>query len=70
MTAIGIRKLIAQGEGINLEFKAAKSELPKNIYETVCAFLNRDGGHILLGVEDDGTIQGSHHKASLKSWIL
>ena len=27
-----------------------------SVYETICAFLNRNGGDILLGVEDDGTI--------------
>jgi len=30
--------------------------LPKNLFETVCAFLNLDGGLIVLGVADDGTV--------------
>ena len=53
-----MRRLLAQGEGIQLEFKAAAHALPDNFFETVCAFLNRDGGTILLGVEDDGTVGG------------
>jgi ATP-dependent DNA helicase RecG len=36
----------------------AKEELPKNLFETICAFLNRNGGLILLGVNDDKTIEG------------
>jgi ATP-dependent DNA helicase RecG len=58
MTVDQIRRLLAQGEGIQLEFKEAKQALPTNFFETVCAFLNRDGGTILLGVEDDGTVCG------------
>ena len=46
------------GEGISVEFKECKNKLPKSIYETVCAFLNRNGGDILLGVNDNKEIQG------------
>jgi ATP-dependent DNA helicase RecG len=53
-----LRNKITQGEGIDLEFKACRTQLPKSLYKTVCAFLNRHGGTILLGVLDDGTIQG------------
>lgn len=53
-----MRSLIGQGDGIKLEFKEADHALPDNFFETVCAFLNRDGGTILLGVEDDGTVCG------------
>ena len=45
-------------EGLALEFKEAANALPKNFFETVCAFLNMDGGLILLGVADDGTVTG------------
>jgi len=53
-----IHQLIKQGEGITVEFKTAQHEIPKNIFETVCAFLNRIGGNILLGVSDKGVITG------------
>lgn len=36
-----IRSLIAKGEGINIEFKESRSELNKDLFESVCAFLNR-----------------------------
>ena len=51
-------ELIAQGEGISIEFKECKDALPKNVFETLCAFLNRFGGDIFLGLKDDGTIIG------------
>ena len=47
-------ELIAQGEGISIEFKECKDALPKNVFETLCAFLNRFGGDIFLGLKDDG----------------
>ena len=53
-----IKSIIKNGETLTTEFKESKSKLNKDIYETVCAFLNRDGGDILLGVADDGTVVG------------
>ncbi len=53
-----IQKILKQGEGLTIEFKRAKDQLPSNLFETVCAFLNRAGGNILLGVNDDKTIEG------------
>ena len=46
------------GEGISVEFKSCKDQLPQSIYETVCSFLNRNGGDILLGVKDNKEIEG------------
>jgi len=53
-----IKELIKQGEGIAVEFKECKSSLSANVFETVCAFLNRNGGELLLGVNDNGKIIG------------
>jgi len=50
-------------EGLALEFKEAAEALPKSFFETVCAFLNLDGGLIVLGVADDGTVTGIAHDA-------
>ncbi|MGV3586591.1 MAG: helix-turn-helix domain-containing protein, partial [Adhaeribacter sp.] len=58
MSEARVRQLLQQPEGLRLEFKEAVSELPANLFETVCAFLNRAGGDILLGVADDGTVIG------------
>lgn len=51
-------QLIRKGEDIDLEFKTCHKQLNRDVYETVCAFLNRHGGTILLGVTDSGDIQG------------
>ncbi|KAA6317901.1 hypothetical protein EZS27_032016, partial [termite gut metagenome] len=53
-----IKMLIAQGEGLMIEFKKSREELPRSVFESICAFMNRKGGHILLGVTDDGSIEG------------
>lgn len=53
-----IKSIISEGEGLRIEFKECRSDINKSIYETVCAFLNRSGGEILLGVKDNGEITG------------
>ncbi len=53
-----ITSLIRKGEGLDLEFKACRNQLNRDVYETICAFLNRHGGTLLLGVQDNGVIQG------------
>jgi len=58
MTEERLRQLLAAGESIRLEYKEAKEGVPKSVYETICAFLNREGGDILLGVEDSGRLVG------------
>ncbi|NLO39384.1 MAG: AAA family ATPase [Ruminiclostridium sp.] len=59
-----IMKLVEQGEGLTVEFKESQNSLNKDIYESVCAFLNRNGGEILLGVNDQGHIIGVDESAS------
>ena len=59
-----IERLLTQNEGINLEFKQARTNLPTDIFESVCAFLNRQGGHLLLGVRNDGTPVGVVEEAA------
>lgn len=49
-----IIKLIAQGEGESIEFKSKAA----GIAETVCAMANTSGGHILVGIDDKGTVAG------------
>lgn len=53
-----IDRLRAQGEGPTVEFKRGGKGARDDTFESYCAFLNRDGGDILLGVEDDGTVVG------------
>ena len=53
-----IQLLQVKKEGLRLEFKKASSALPSHLFVSICAMLNRDGGDIFLGVDDDGTILG------------
>lgn len=53
-----LKRLLKEQEGIRLEFKEARTALPRNLFETICAMLNRDGGDIILGADDNGNIIG------------
>jgi len=53
-----LNALIKQGEGISVEFKECRRTLNRDVYKTVCAFLNRHGGTLLLGVGDAGEVTG------------
>lgn len=55
---------IAKGEGITQEFKRCGGNIEKDTLESVCAFLNRFGGDIFLGVNNDGSIEGVPEKAA------
>ena len=51
-------RYIQAGEGISVEFKRCGSQPGKDTFETICSFANRQGGSVLLGVRDDGTVEG------------
>ena len=53
-----IKRLIKNGEKIDVEFKESRHSLTKDVFDTVCSFNNRNGGHILLGVNDEKLIVG------------
>ena len=38
MSTNKLKNIINKGEGLTIEFKKAGKELPKNLFETVCAF--------------------------------
>ena len=55
------RKLIAAGEGFLVEFKRSflkSSETQDEVMNQISGFANSEGGHLLVGVEDDGSICG------------
>ncbi len=57
MTKDSIQKLLDMGETVTVEFKKNYDQLSADVFETVSAFSNRYGGHILLGVievEEEG----------------
>jgi ATP-dependent DNA helicase RecG len=63
MTPEYIRKLLVEGEGLTIEFKECVTRLNNSVYETVCSFSNRYGGHLLLGIDDNGDIVGVNPSA-------
>jgi ATP-dependent DNA helicase RecG len=58
MTTEKLKEILQKGEGIEVEFKTSRLELNKDAFESICAFLNRRGGYLLLGVKNDGTVEG------------
>ncbi len=57
MNAADIEALVAKGESETLELKRSTGEL-RRAGETLCAFLNGEGGHVVIGVAPDGRILG------------
>jgi len=58
-----VKRLIEQGEGFTIEFKR-KVSTPEKIARALIAFANTKGGHILFGVDDDGSIVGVESEKS------
>lgn len=62
-----LRLLIAEGEGLTVEFK---ERYTSKIDRDIVAFANSKGGFILLGVNDDKKIMGEKLNNQLKAEIL
>ena len=58
-----VNRLIEEGEGFEIEFKR-KVSTPEKIARALGAFANTKGGHILFGVDDDGSIVGVESEKS------
>jgi len=59
MTPEHLARLLRDGEGLTVEFKRAREALNRDVYETICAFLNQRGGTLVLGAaDDDGGVTG------------
>lgn len=52
-----LRRMVAEGEHEHQDFKYAISDARK-IARSISAFANNDGGRLLIGVKDNGTIAG------------
>ncbi len=62
--------LMTGGENQRVEFKRDDVE-PKKLAERMAGMLNSQGGQILLGVEDDGTVSGlSQERANAEEWVM
>ena len=53
-----IKKILYLGENKLVGFKKCTDQVSASVYETICSFLNAEGGYIFLGVNDDGVIIG------------
>lgn len=51
-------EFIESGESTTIEYKEVKRNFPTNLFESVCSMLNRNGGHIFLGVNDNLEVIG------------
>ena len=61
-------EIIANGENSGVEFKRDDCE-PEKIAKEIVAMTNLNGGMLLIGVEDDGTITGIQ-RSNLEEWIM
>lgn len=57
MTLQEIHKIAKQGEGLKVEFKK-KAAYPEKIVREIIALANTEGGYLMIGVDDDGTVSG------------
>jgi ATP-dependent DNA helicase RecG len=69
LTPEEVRALIAQGEGQRLELKRSLAELEAGT-RAAAAMANTDGGHVLFGVRDDGTITGVRIGAQTRERVV
>ena len=67
MNTAELAELISNGEDSGVEFKRDDIQ-SDNLAKELVAFLNLDGGTILLGVEDDGKISGTTRE-NLDEWV-
>ncbi|CAN2045421.1 hypothetical protein GMMP1_1560002 [Candidatus Magnetomoraceae bacterium gMMP-1] len=60
-------QLISKGESESLEFKMSFN---KEAIETLTAFANTKGGNVIIGINDNGELQGIQvGKESLQNWL-
>lgn len=68
MTKTELLELIANGESSGLEFKRDDVR-PEQLAKEIVALANFQGGVVLLGMEDDGSIAGIQRE-NLEEWVM
>ena len=63
-----LQSVIETGEGAKVEFKRDGLR-PEQLAREIVSFANMNGGRILVGVEDDGTISGVQRR-NLQVWLM
>lgn len=61
-------EIIANGENSGVEFKRDDIR-PEQLAKEIVALANFQGGKVILGVEDDGSIAGIH-RGNLEEWVM
>ena len=69
MDARTLLSSLTLGEETDLEFKSAKGGVPGSMWSTYSGMANTDGGCIVLGVENDGTISGLPDPAKARKTV-
>jgi ATP-dependent DNA helicase RecG len=70
MNRTDLLELIRNGENSSVEFKRDDVR-PDSIAKELSALLNFEGGHILLGVEDDGSVSGlTRSREDAELWVM
>ena len=70
MNRTALAEMVHHGENSGVEFKRDDIR-PQKLAEEMAAFLNHEGGHILLGVESDGTVSGlTREKGEAEEWVM
>jgi ATP-dependent DNA helicase RecG len=65
-----LAELIHNGENSGVEFKR-DDVVPEKLAREMAALLNLEGGHILLGVEQDGTVSGlTREPEQCEEWVM
>ena len=70
MNRLEIEQLVQSGENSGVEFKRDDVR-PESLAKEMVALLNLEGGYILLGVEDDGTVTGlNRDRKQVEQWVM
>ncbi|MCY3766852.1 MAG: putative DNA binding domain-containing protein [Gemmatimonadetes bacterium] len=70
MNKADVIKLIRSGENSGVEFKRAELR-PEQLATEIAALLNLEGGRILLGVEDNGSVTGLiRDPRRVEEWVM
>jgi len=68
MNKTELLEIIRNGENSGTEFKRDDVR-PESLAKEITALANLEGGHILLGVEDDGTVTGLT-RSDIEEWVM
>lgn len=67
-TRLEVLELLRNGENSGVEFKRDTEE-PRKLAKELVAMSNLEGGRVLLGVDDDGSVIGVS-RAGLEEWVM